>query len=33
MKYGLKAALEDQLVQKKIELIFENDYYEPPFAY
>ena len=30
MKYGLKTALDDQLVQgKKIQLIFENDYYEP----
>lgn len=34
MKSGLKAALDDQLVQaKKIKLIFENDYYEPPVAY
>ena len=30
MKSGLKTALDDQLVQgKKIQLIFENDYYEP----
>ncbi|WP_293139114.1 ABC transporter substrate-binding protein [Okeania sp. SIO3I5] len=34
MKSGLKAALDDQLVQaKKIKLIFENDYYEPPVAH
>ncbi|MEM1169059.1 MAG: ABC transporter substrate-binding protein [Cyanobacteria bacterium P01_H01_bin.35] len=33
MKSGLKAALDEQLVQgKKIKLIFENDYYEPPIA-
>ncbi len=33
MKSGLKAALDDQFVQaKKIELVFENDYYEPPVA-
>ncbi len=33
MKDGLKAALDEELVQgKKIELIFENDYYEPPVA-
>ncbi|NEP81568.1 MAG: ABC transporter substrate-binding protein [Okeania sp. SIO3C4] len=33
MKSGLKAALDDQLVQaKEIKLIFENDYYEPPVA-
>ncbi|NET75124.1 ABC transporter substrate-binding protein [Okeania sp. SIO1F9] len=34
MKSGLKAALDDQLVQaKKIKLIFENDYYEPSVAH
>lgn len=33
IKDGLKAALDDESVQgKKIELIFENDYYEPPVA-
>ncbi|WP_168186593.1 ABC transporter substrate-binding protein, partial [Hydrocoleum sp. CS-953] len=34
IKYGLKAAFDDQLVQtKKLELIIENDYYEPGVAY
>ncbi|NEP38741.1 MAG: ABC transporter substrate-binding protein [Okeania sp. SIO2G4] len=34
MKSGLKAALDNQLVQaKKIKLIFENDYYEPSVAH
>ncbi|NEQ77854.1 MAG: ABC transporter substrate-binding protein [Okeania sp. SIO2C9] len=34
MKSGLKAALDNQLVQdKKIKLIFENDYYEPSIAH
>ncbi len=34
IKSGLKAALDDQLVQdKKIKLIFENDYYEPSVAH
>ena len=33
MKSGLQAALDGQLVQeKKIKLIFENDYYEPLVA-
>ncbi|MDJ0732487.1 MAG: ABC transporter substrate-binding protein [Nostocaceae cyanobacterium] len=33
LKLGLKVALNGQLVKgKKIEIIFENDYYEPPVA-
>ncbi|MDJ0677739.1 MAG: hypothetical protein QNJ36_20545, partial [Calothrix sp. MO_167.B42] len=33
LKLGLEVALNGQLVKgKKIKIIFENDYYEPPVA-